>query len=140
MWMHGWRHQRRRGLRTWIIMMIRRSPRNGAEIMTEIETLTQGWWRPSPGSVYPILDDLANEGLIKKREDGRYELTSKGSDSLEWPFGAPNPRPQNVEEMLNEISGFVSYFEDLQKSDRTRLEPYKQRVREILERLSELTR
>ena len=121
-------------------MMIRRSPRNGAEIMTEIETMTQGWWRPSPGSVYPILDDLANEGLIKKREDGRYELTGKGSDSLEWPLGAPNPRPQNVEEMLNEMSGFVSYFEDLQKSDRTQLEPHMQRVREILERLSKLTR
>src|SRR5881396_2729455 len=86
--MHGWRHQRRRGLRTWIIMMIRRSPRNGAEIMAEIETMTQGWWRPSPGSVYPILDDLAKEGLIKKRDDGRYELTGKGNESIEWPFGA----------------------------------------------------
>jgi DNA-binding PadR family transcriptional regulator len=140
MWMHGWRHQRRRGLRTWIIMMIQRSPRNGAEIMAEIETMTQGWWRPSPGSVYPVLDDLTKEGLINKREDGRYELTSRGKESIEWPFGMPNRQPQGVEEMLNEITGYVSYFEDLNKSDRTRIEPHKDRLKRIAERLSDLTR
>ena len=140
MWMHGWRHQRRRGLRTWIIMMIQRSPRNGAEIMAEIETMTQGWWRPSPGSVYPVLDDLTSEGLINKREDGRYELTSKGKESIEWPFGMPNRQPQGVEEMLNEITGYVSYFEDLSKSDRTRIEPHTDRIKRIADRLSDLTR
>jgi len=119
-------------------MMIRRSPRNGAEIMTEIETMTQGWWRPSPGSVYPILDDLTKDGLIGKKEDGRYELTVKGRESIDWPFGTPNPRPQSVEEMLNEISGFVSYFEDLQKTDKSQLEPYKQKMREVRNRLEQL--
>jgi DNA-binding PadR family transcriptional regulator len=108
--------------------------------MAEIETMTQGWWRPSPGSVYPILDDLTKEGLIKKREDGRYEITARGTESLDWPFGAPSPRPQNVEEMLNEIGGFVSYFEDLQKTDKARLEPHMQRVRELADRLSQLSR
>jgi len=107
--------------------------------MAEIETMTQGWWRPSPGSVYPILDDLAKEGLIKKRDDGRYELTGKGNESIEWPFGAPNPRPQNVEEMLNDIRGFVSYFEDLQRTDSSQLEPHRQRMRDIVDRLSKLT-
>jgi DNA-binding PadR family transcriptional regulator len=121
-------------------MMIRTSPRNGAEIMSEIETMTQGWWRPSPGSVYPILGEMAQEGLIKQREDGRYELTSKGKESIEWPFGTPTPRPQGVEDMLNEISGFVSYFEDLKRSDKQRLEPHKEKIKSILERLSELTR
>jgi len=120
-------------------MMIRRSPRNGAEIMAEIETMTQGWWRPSPGSVYPILDDLAKEGLIKKRDDGRYELTGKGNESIEWPFGAPNPRPQSVEDMLNDIGGFVSYFEDLQKTDDSQLEPHRKKIRDIVDRLSKLT-
>lgn len=107
--------------------------------MAEIETMTQGWWRPSPGSVYPILDDLATEGLIRKREDGRYELTSKGKESLEWPFGAPSPRPQSVEEMINEIKGFVSYFEDLDRSDRSQLEPHRKGIGELADRLSRLT-
>ena len=140
MWMHGWRHQRRRGLRTWIIMMIQRSPRNGAEIMAEIETITQGWWRPSPGSVYPVLEDLTKEGLINKREDARYELTSKGKESIEWPFGMPNRQPQGVEEMLNEITNYVSYLEDLNKSDRARIEPHRDRINRIADRLSDLTR
>ncbi len=140
MWMHGWRHQRRRGLRTWIIMMIRHSPRNGAEIMNEIETMTQGWWRPSPGSVYPVLDDLAKEGLITKREDGKYELTSKGKESIEWPFGVPTRHPQNIEDMLNEISGYISYFEDLNNSDRAKIEPHKDKIKGIAGRLIELTR
>ncbi len=121
-------------------MMIRRSPRNGAEIMDEIETMTQGWWRPSPGSVYPVLEDLTKEGLISKREDGKYELTTKGRDSIEWPFGAPNRQPQGVEDMLNEITGYVSYFEDLNKSDRTKMDPYRERVKGIVTRLAELAR
>jgi DNA-binding PadR family transcriptional regulator len=120
-------------------MMIRRSPRNGAEIMTEIETMTQGWWRPSPGSVYPVLDDLAIEGMIKKRDDGRYELTDRGKESIEWPFGAPNPCPQSVEEMLNEINGLVSYFEDLDKSDKNRLEPHREKIKGIANRMSQLS-
>ncbi len=121
-------------------MMIRRSPRNGAEIMDQIETMTQGWWRPSPGSVYPVLDDLTKEGLISKRDDGKYELTTKGKDSIEWPFGVPNRQPQGVDEMLNEISGYISYFEDLGKSDRSKMDPYKDRIRGIAARLTELTR
>ena len=120
--------------------MIRTSPRNGAEIMSEIETMTQGWWRPSPGSVYPILEDLGKEGLIRKRDDGRYELTSKGKESIEWPFGAPSPHPQNVEDMLNEISGFVSYFEDLNRSDKPQLEPHKERIKGIVDRLTDIIR
>jgi DNA-binding PadR family transcriptional regulator len=47
------------------------------EIMDEIENMTQGWWRPSPGSVYPMLDEMVKDGLVKKREDGKYELTAK---------------------------------------------------------------
>ncbi len=140
MWMHGWRHQRRRGLRTWVIMMIRHSPRNGAEIMNEIETMTQGWWRPSPGSVYPVLDELATEGLINKRENGKYELTSKGKDSIEWPFGVPTRQPLNIEDMLNEIGGYVSYFEDLNHSDRAKIDPHKDKIKGIAARLAELTR
>src|SRR5439155_1288151 len=65
-----WMMHRRRGLRTWIISILANAPKNGAEIMDEIETMTQGWWRPSPGSVYPLLDQMTQEDLLKKR-DGR---------------------------------------------------------------------
>src|SRR5260370_9643813 len=95
--------------------------------------------RSSTGSVYRRLECLAKEGVIKKRDDGRNELTGEGNESIEWPFGAPNPRHQSVEDMLNDIGGFVSYFEDLQKTDNSQLEPHRQKMRDIVDRLSKLT-
>ncbi len=37
----------------------------GAQIIDEIERLSMGFWRPSPGSVYPALEELEADGLIK---------------------------------------------------------------------------
>ena len=73
----------------WTLSLIARAPKNGAEIVDEIEQMTQGWWRPSPGSIYPLLADLQQEGLIQKRDDGRYgwirrsERSSSGSRASE---------------------------------------------------------
>ncbi len=138
MWFQGWGRHKRGGLRLWVTAMLSRSPKNGAEIMEEIETMTQGWWRPSPGSVYPLLDELTREGLIRKRDDGRYELTEQGKEGAQWSFGMPARRPQNIEDMLNEISGYVSYFEDLAKSDKSRISPHNERMKNIANRLSSL--
>src|SRR5438093_12559198 len=70
----GWKHHRRRGLRTMVVTMVSRNPMNGSEIMDQIEAMSQGWWRPSPGSIYPLLEELREDGVLRKREDGRYEL------------------------------------------------------------------
>src|SRR5467141_1174536 len=72
---------RKRGLRPWVLNILRRSPKNGAEIMDEIENMSQGWWRPSPGSVYPMLEEMVQDGLIEKRDDGRYEITTKAKEA-----------------------------------------------------------
>jgi DNA-binding PadR family transcriptional regulator len=103
-----------------IMSMLSSSPKNGVEIMNEIEFTTRGWWRPSPGSVYPVLEQLANEGLIKKREDGRYELTSKGDSEFgEWgPFaGSRRKKPLTMDDMLQEMASYVSYFEEIKSSE-----------------------
>jgi DNA-binding PadR family transcriptional regulator len=121
--------------------MLERSPKTGAEIMDSIEGMTQGWWRPSPGSVYPLLDELSAEGLIKKREDGRYEITSKGREEVEFPFSLfGGRRPASVEEMLNEMRGYVSYFEDLSRTDKSKIETFREAIRELAERLSSLSK
>src|SRR5256885_16993411 len=78
-----WMMHRRRGLRTWIISILANAPKNGAEIMDEIDTMTQGWWRPSPGSVYPLLEQMTQEDLLRKRDDGRYELSPKAKEEIE---------------------------------------------------------
>ena len=133
------RLNRRGFLRPWVLSILGRGPKNGAEIIDEIEKMSWGGWRPSPGSVYPLLEELTQEGLIQKREDGRYEITQKGKEDSEWPFGTPGPsKPSNVEGMLNEMKDYVSYLEDLNYSSKDRLAPYSDKIKQLCDRLSRL--
>jgi DNA-binding PadR family transcriptional regulator len=59
---------------------------SGSELMEEIESYTD--WRPSPGSIYPLLASMQEEGLIKPHHDQdptlkRFEITLKGSHDIE---------------------------------------------------------
>jgi DNA-binding PadR family transcriptional regulator len=82
--MHGFRRGRRmrRGnVRAAILLLLAEQPRNGYQLMQELESRSGGDWRPSPGSVYPALQLLADEGLIRSEaRDGSnvYELTDAG--------------------------------------------------------------
>jgi len=130
---------RKRGLRMAIVTMLASSPKNGVELMDEIERMTQGWWRPSPGSVYPVLEQLTKDGMVKKREDGRYELTEKASDELEDSFGhAFGRRERSVDEMFDEVSGMVSYMEELVKSDPAKLKEYREQLQALADRISSM--
>jgi DNA-binding PadR family transcriptional regulator len=55
---------------------------HGYQVIQELESRTDGRWRPSPGSVYPTLQQLQDEGLVKATEieTGRrvFELTDAG--------------------------------------------------------------
>lgn len=116
--------------------MLGHSPKNGAEIMDEVEKSSWGSWRPSPGSVYPLLEEMVQEGTITKKEDGRYELTQKGKEESDWSFGMPFKQgPYSVENMLGEMKSYVSYFEDLAKSDPVKLKTYDAKIKEIADRL-----
>lgn len=106
--------------------------------MDTIEDMSQGWWRPSPGSIYPLLDELQREGLIRKREDGRYELTEKTRDEAEWFPGFGGGRPRGIPEMISEMEGVASYLEDLRRSDATRVQPYRDGIRKLANRLMAL--
>jgi DNA-binding PadR family transcriptional regulator len=78
----GGRGRRRRGdVRTAVLMLLAEEPRNGYQLMQEIEERSSGNWRPSPGSVYPILSQLEDEGLIRAVDrDGTrlFEITDAG--------------------------------------------------------------
>jgi DNA-binding PadR family transcriptional regulator len=72
---------RRGDVRAAALLLVAEEPRNGYQIMQEIERRSGGVWRPSPGSVYPALAQLEDEGLIRVDEqDGRrdYALTDTG--------------------------------------------------------------
>ena len=138
-WPFRWMMHRKRGLRMAIVTMLASSPKNGVELMDEIERMTQGWWRPSPGSVYPVLEQLAKEGMVKKKDDGRYELTDKASDELEGSFGPSFGRKQrSLDEMFDEVSGLVSYMEDLVKSDPAQLKAHRDDLQALADRLSKM--
>jgi DNA-binding PadR family transcriptional regulator len=66
-------------------MLLDEEPRNGYQLMQTIEERSGGRWRPSPGSVYPTLSQLEDEGLIRSIErDGTklLELTDQGRERL----------------------------------------------------------
>ena len=73
-------------VRAAILALLREGPRNGYQIMSEVEERSGGAWRPSPGAVYPALQQLADEGLIEAEESaGRraFSLTDEGRRYLE---------------------------------------------------------
>jgi len=73
-------------VRAAILALLREGPRNGYQIMSEIEERSGGAWRPSPGAVYPALAQLADEGLIAGEESGgrrTFSLTAAGRDYVE---------------------------------------------------------
>jgi DNA-binding PadR family transcriptional regulator len=86
---------RRGDVRAAILVLLREEPRNGYQLMQEIEQRSDGVWRPSPGSVYPALQQLEDEGLVLVRPgDGgkAYALTDAGSahvDEHADELGAP---------------------------------------------------
>ena len=67
-------------------MLLSEGPLNGYQLMQEIEKRSEGVWRPSPGSVYPALAQLEDEGLVRTEEvDDRraYVLTDAGRAQVE---------------------------------------------------------
>ncbi len=86
-------HRGRRGgrrprgdVRAAILVLLDEEPRNGYGIMQEIEERSAGAWRPSPGSVYPVLQQLEDEGLVRADESGErklMQLTEAGREYVE---------------------------------------------------------
>jgi DNA-binding PadR family transcriptional regulator len=77
----GRRRMRRGDVRAALLVLLDEGPQNGYGLMQEIERRSGGVWRPSPGSVYPALQQLEDEGLVRAAEDeGRrvFALTDEG--------------------------------------------------------------
>jgi DNA-binding PadR family transcriptional regulator len=82
----GGRRARRGDVRAAALLLLAEEPRNGYQLMQEIEERSGGVWRPSPGSIYPALAQLEDEGLVRGSESaGRraYELTDEGRAYVE---------------------------------------------------------
>src|SRR5262249_616595 len=78
---------RRGDVRAAALALLAEEPRNGYQLIQEIAERSDGVWQPSPGSVYPALQQLEDEGLIQAEtpEGGRkrYALTGEGREYVE---------------------------------------------------------
>jgi DNA-binding PadR family transcriptional regulator len=80
------RRARRGDVRTAILALLAEQPMHGYQVIQELERRTDGAWRVSPGSVYPTLQMLEEEGLIASQEvEGKrvYSLTDTGRAQVE---------------------------------------------------------
>jgi DNA-binding PadR family transcriptional regulator len=138
-----WSKRTHKGLRRWILYLVRDSPKNGVEIMDIMESNLQGWWRPSPGSIYPLLDKMVEDQLLSRSEDKKYSLTAKGREEVDRPFsllrGAQQTAPRSVEGVVAELSNYVSYLEDVGNAKDGRLSPSVGQIRELAKRMQKLS-
>src|SRR3989442_10189677 len=92
----GGPRMRRGQIRTALLAVLAEEPGHGYDVMQKLEDKSGGAWRPSPGSVYPTLQLLEDEGLVRSTErDGKrvYEITDAGraesASRIEDAGGAP---------------------------------------------------
>lgn len=95
-------------LRHNVLKLLKEKPMSGSEIISAIEEKTDGRWKPSPGSVYPLLSWLLDSGYtieVPEHEAGikRYKLTKKGVEFLE-------EHDKRAEEFEERAHGFGPFF------------------------------
>ncbi|MBD8505277.1 PadR family transcriptional regulator [Hoyosella sp. G463] len=56
---------RRGDVRAAILLLLAEQPMHGYQLIQEIETRSEGAWKPSPGSIYPALAQLEDEGIVQ---------------------------------------------------------------------------
>jgi DNA-binding PadR family transcriptional regulator len=81
-------------VRAAVLALLLEKPMHGYQIIAEISERSGGSWKPSPGSVYPTLQMLTDEGLLKAEESGgrkTYSLTDEGTFAAEADAEKPAP-------------------------------------------------
>ena len=122
----------RRGfLRPQLLELLEKKPMNGVDMMDQVQEMSHGWYRPSPGAIYPILDELQKEGLITRNQDGKFELTAAYAERVD--IG------DNLATALSAMESNASYLEDLRRSNSAGLSKSKQRIQKLAERLESLS-
>ena len=98
----------RLNVRPALLALLLERPMHGYEMIQELDTRTGGIWRPSPGSVYPTLQLLEDEGLIEVEATGgrkRYTLTEAGRAEAEAAAQNP-PWGQFTDDTMSQVQEF----------------------------------
>ena len=95
-------HRARRGdVRSAILTLLGEKPMHGYEMIQELEERTGGRWRPSAGSIYPTLQLLEDEGLVRAEDvEGKrvFSLTEAGRERLAERGGSKSPWEQEEQD------------------------------------------
>jgi len=127
---------RKGGLRALVLSILRGKPMSGMDVIREIERLSLGYWRPSPGTIYPVLRLLEEEGLIKREEGGGrkvYRLTEEGERVARLYAGLLPAR--DVDDVITQMESYVDYLQDYVREEGILPEDLRGRLKQILERL-----
>ncbi|TLM82718.1 PadR family transcriptional regulator [Pseudarthrobacter sp. NamE2] len=142
----GGRRANRGDVRAAILSLLAETPSNGYGLIKTIAEKTDGAWRPSPGSIYPTLQQLVDEGLIEALSDGRgtgFALTDAGrayvaehAEDMEnaWNAG-PDSSDRDFHQSIGKLMGVIHQFRSgvteeqraaaIEKLDETRRALYK---------------
>jgi DNA-binding PadR family transcriptional regulator len=99
---------RRGDVRSGILALLAQRACNGYRLMQDLEQRSGGVWRPSPGSIYPTLQELEDQGLIKAEADGNgriYRLTKQGWAHLKAQPDAVTNRDKDSSVRAGEAAG-----------------------------------
>ncbi|MDA3936679.1 MAG: PadR family transcriptional regulator [Actinomycetota bacterium] len=99
---------RRGDVRSAILRLLSESPMHGYQMIQELSARSEGAWTPSPGSVYPTLQQLADEDLIVAEESAGkkiFSLTETGVAEVAKTADQPAP----WEDAAQDDPGFGDY-------------------------------
>lgn len=95
-------------LKLVILRLLEEKPRHGYEIIKSLEDSLHGWYTPSPGTIYPTLQLLEDQGLVRGVEtDGRriYHLTPEGERYLEQHKSVLDDIAERLRDAVHDVAG-----------------------------------
>lgn len=97
----GSQRARRGAVRDALLVVLADRPMYGYELITELEARSSGRWRPSPGSIYPALTRMEEQGLVTAEavDDKKvFSLTARGRQAREAADLGTDPTPDRWRE------------------------------------------
>jgi DNA-binding PadR family transcriptional regulator len=115
----SWLKEAQKGyIRMGVLILLNKKQSHGYEIMKEINNRTQGFWKPTPGGVYPILRDLEKSSYIKGKWQTQknrrlkvYKITKQGEDILKKAIVKQSEIFNNISSLFTEFSRDVLNIE-----------------------------
>ena len=133
------------GLRFVILKLLAKKEMTGAMIIDSVSKMSLGYWKPSPGSIYPLLGMVSKAGYLKVRmQNGKkfYSLTPKAREFYERVCPPPfmtelkSGREDSIQESIDSITASVNYLLDnieLLKKDKKSKRPLKAIAKQLSE-------